>query len=200
MAVAVACQRSLPASDLTASLSPDDGGPRLRPCSGSLVAGACRPRARHGRADRWQELIGVTVGGTPDVFVAGRYASERMRSTSCPRSRSTRAGRTSVRSIPRSSSATRRNGRSDHASHCSERPGDPAVVTAIHPDCDEWPANLLRFYVHFSAPMARQNGVGFVRVLDRQRRSKSRTRCSNRRSTSGVPTSNGSRCSSIPAA
>jgi hypothetical protein len=45
-----------------------------------------------------------------------------------------------------------------------ERP--PAVVTSISPTTDVWPANVQRFYVHFSAPMARTEGLPFVRVLD----------------------------------
>lgn len=39
-------------------------------------------------------------------------------------------------------------------------------VTAVHPSADEWPENLLRFYVHFSGPMARESGVGRVHLID----------------------------------
>jgi hypothetical protein len=39
-------------------------------------------------------------------------------------------------------------------------------VTSISPTSDSWPANVLRFYVHFSAPMARTEGLPLVRVLD----------------------------------
>lgn len=42
----------------------------------------------------------------------------------------------------------------------------PVVVTAIYPSASEWPANLLRFYVHFSGPMAREVGAARVRILD----------------------------------
>lgn len=40
------------------------------------------------------------------------------------------------------------------------------VVTAIHPTADELPENLLRLYVHFSAPMARGEAYERVRLLD----------------------------------
>jgi hypothetical protein len=42
----------------------------------------------------------------------------------------------------------------------------PARVTAIFPSADRWPSNLLRFYVHFSAPMSGESGVGRVHLLD----------------------------------
>lgn len=42
----------------------------------------------------------------------------------------------------------------------------PVVVAAVYPSADEWPANLLRFYVHFSGPMARETGSGRVHILD----------------------------------
>ena len=47
------------------------------------------------------------------------------------------------------------------------RPSSPRVrVSAIYPSGDVWPENLLRFYVHFSGPMARESGVGRVHLMD----------------------------------
>jgi len=50
------------------------------------------------------------------------------------------------------------------------RPGQPrapsTVVAAIHPSADVWPENLLRFYIHFSAPMSRASSVNFVHLVD----------------------------------
>jgi hypothetical protein len=40
------------------------------------------------------------------------------------------------------------------------------VVTAIYPSADVWPENVLRFYIHFSAPMSLASSVGFVRIVD----------------------------------
>jgi len=49
----------------------------------------------------------------------------------------------------------------------AEPQGAPTtVVTAIYPSADVWPENLLRFYLHFSAPMSRTTGVGRVRLVD----------------------------------
>jgi hypothetical protein len=42
----------------------------------------------------------------------------------------------------------------------------PTSVTAVSPRSDTLPANLLRLYVHFSAPMGREGGAGHVRLLD----------------------------------
>jgi hypothetical protein len=42
----------------------------------------------------------------------------------------------------------------------------PVVVSAIYPSGEEWPANLLRFYVHFSGAMMRETGTGRVHILD----------------------------------
>jgi hypothetical protein len=39
-------------------------------------------------------------------------------------------------------------------------------VTSLSPSSDAWPSNILRFYVHFSAPMSQTQGVEFVRLLD----------------------------------
>jgi hypothetical protein len=41
-----------------------------------------------------------------------------------------------------------------------------AQVTSISPEDQVWPANLLRFYVHFSVPMSRTDGSTLLRVLD----------------------------------
>ena len=40
------------------------------------------------------------------------------------------------------------------------------VVTKLSPTGGSWPENLLRFYIHFSAPMSRANALGFVRLVD----------------------------------
>jgi hypothetical protein len=44
--------------------------------------------------------------------------------------------------------------------------GQAVEVTAVFPSGDVWPENLLRFYVHFSGPMARRDGVEYVRLID----------------------------------
>ncbi len=43
---------------------------------------------------------------------------------------------------------------------------DPTIVKALYPSTDLVPENLLKFYVHFSAPMSRGEVYRFVRLLD----------------------------------
>lgn len=41
-----------------------------------------------------------------------------------------------------------------------ERPrGEPAAVTAVYPSADRLPANLLKFYIHFSRPMQEEEAI-----------------------------------------
>lgn len=43
--------------------------------------------------------------------------------------------------------------------------GTPTRVTAIYPSASSLPENLLRFYVHFSAPMSREQAIDSVRLI-----------------------------------
>jgi hypothetical protein len=45
-------------------------------------------------------------------------------------------------------------------------PSQLARVVRVLPSAAEWPANQLRVYVEFSAPMARSSGLGHVKLLD----------------------------------
>jgi hypothetical protein len=44
--------------------------------------------------------------------------------------------------------------------------GKPAVVEAVYPSGDTLPENLLKFYIHFSAPMSRGGSYRHIRLLD----------------------------------
>jgi hypothetical protein len=48
----------------------------------------------------------------------------------------------------------------------SPPPSPPTVVTAVFPGRDVLPENLLKFYLHFSAPMSRREAYQRVRLLD----------------------------------
>lgn len=45
-------------------------------------------------------------------------------------------------------------------------PPPPAVLTAIYPSSGRLPENLLRMYLHFSAPMRRGDVYDFIHILD----------------------------------
>jgi hypothetical protein len=44
--------------------------------------------------------------------------------------------------------------------------GPPTIVEAIYPSSDALPENLLKFYIHFSAPMSRGGSYRHIRLLD----------------------------------
>jgi hypothetical protein len=165
--VAIACQRSLPPADLTVSLSPDPTAPTSVRVTGFSSDELADLSAAAWSVDRWHELMGVTVGGTGEVFVAGRY-DVRPDAVEFVPAFPFDAGRSYSIRVDPSKLVQPRAGSVIQAtlSTTPKDAGAPTTVTAIHPDMAEWPANLLRFYVHFSAPMARHNGVEFVRILD----------------------------------
>lgn len=53
----------------------------------------------------------------------------------------------------------------DFTAH-ARRPADSTVVTQIFPTADKLPENLLKFYVHFSAPMRRGHIYNHIRLLE----------------------------------
>ena len=64
---------------------------------------------------------------------------------------------------------TRRNGESPRLAEFRipcETPASPAFVTAVYPSGDVLPENVLRFYVHFSAPMTPHLASEFVTLRD----------------------------------
>jgi hypothetical protein len=46
----------------------------------------------------------------------------------------------------------------------------PTAVEAVYPSGDKVPANLLKFYIHFSAPMSRGDDYRHVRIVDAEGR------------------------------
>jgi hypothetical protein len=47
-----------------------------------------------------------------------------------------------------------------------KRPAPSAVVVAVHPSASKLPENHLRFYIHFSAPMAQNRSYTHIKLLD----------------------------------
>jgi hypothetical protein len=44
--------------------------------------------------------------------------------------------------------------------------GAPTSVAAVYPSADELPENLLKFYIHFTAPMSRGDSYRHLRIVD----------------------------------
>jgi hypothetical protein len=148
---------------LTTTESPDA---RIR-VSGLSSSEASSLAAATLDAAAWTELLRVTIGDDAAVAVAGRY-SVAGRTIEFAPAFPLDAGRTyHVRFDPARLPSPRRGDVVMADLGLPARPATASVrVTKVYPSADEWPENLLRFYVHFSGPMARQTGAGRVHLLD----------------------------------
>jgi hypothetical protein len=115
----------------------------------------------------WQRLWRESVEATPDLPVAGRYVVTE-RTLEFQPAFPLDAGRAyrvlldlSRLPTPRTDAPISRT-----VALPAVDPGPPVEVTGIFPSGDLWPENLLRFYIHFSGPMARQVGIDHVRLVD----------------------------------
>ncbi len=73
----------------------------------------------------------------------------------------------------------------------------PATVTSVAPGGDVVPENVLRLYLHFSAPMGRRGGERARAPARRQTAGRSSTRSCRSRPSCGTATARATRCSSI---
>ena len=118
------------------------------------------------REEGWQALMAVTVAGNT-IPVAGRYVASREALEFHPRFPFDPGRQYSVRFDPTCLPAPRAASAVETTVGLPARaPTPPTSVTAVSPSGDVWPSNLLRFYVHFSAPMSRTDGVEFVTLFD----------------------------------
>jgi hypothetical protein len=118
------------------------------------------------REEGWQALMTVTVAGDA-IPVVGRYVASREALEFHPRFPFDPGRSYLVRFDPRRLPAPRIADAVETTVALPRRePTAPTTVTAVTPSSDVWPSNLLRFYVHFSAPMSRTEGVEFVRLID----------------------------------
>jgi hypothetical protein len=117
--------------------------------------------------EAWQALLRVGVSGNDAAPVLGRYVVEDTALEFHPRFPFDRGQPYSVRFDP-GRLPTPRNAHVVEETVSLPAPDlrPSTVVTAITPSADTWPENLLRFYIHFSAPMSRSGAIGFVSLLD----------------------------------
>ena len=156
-----------PADALAISLvTPDAGSARIQ-VSGLSTAEASALAAATLDAAAWHAILRVTSGADDSVPVAGKYAVVGTTVEFVPAFPFDPGHQYDVRfdparlPVPRSDAVVvARVGLPAKAESA------PVEVAAIYPTSDEWPANLLRFYVHFSGPMARETGVGRVHIVD----------------------------------
>jgi hypothetical protein len=115
----------------------------------------------------WQALLRVEVDGAAALPVSGTYFAADTELTFTPRFRFDRGRAYRVTIDPARLLPPRTDPR---ASTVIEFPqGDTTPRTRlinINPGADTVPENLLRIYLHFSAPMSSTGGLGYVKLLD----------------------------------
>lgn len=117
--------------------------------------------------DAWLALLRVGVSGNETGAVVGDYVIENGALEFRPRFPLDRGQPYSVRFDPGKLPTPRTAPVMDATVSIPAPDLKPStVVTAITPSSDTWPENLLRFYIHFSAPMSRRGAIGFVSLVD----------------------------------
>ena len=167
MILASACGRSDPpagqiAIDLVAN--PKDSHIRITGLSGTELRALNSARLSD---DAWTALLRVGVSGNDTAPVAGDYIVAAETLEFRPRFPFDRGQPYTVRLDPRKLPAPRESPVIETTVSLPSPEAKPStVVTAITPSSDTWPENLLRFYIHFSAPMSRRGAIGFVALED----------------------------------
>jgi hypothetical protein len=118
-------------------------------------------------ASTWQDVVRVSLPASPEVAIAGAYritadAVEMQPSFALDPGREYLVRVDGSRlPMPRTGSPVeKRIAPAPSTSTSSTR------VTAIYPSSSTWPENILRFYLHFSAPMSGTSAIGHVRLVD----------------------------------
>jgi hypothetical protein len=163
--VSVTACRATPPGPLEVALAETPSGAIVR-VSGLSTSELSSLRGMSTAEDASRSLLRVTVSGA-DTPVAGRYVATSTAFEFHPRFPFDRGRAYLVTFDP---------------AHLPEPRDAPVVtttvalpapalvpstsVTTLFPSRGTWPENLLRFYIHFSAPMSRASALGFVRLVD----------------------------------
>jgi hypothetical protein len=124
-------------------------------------------RARDVAAATWNQLLQVSVAGTTGIDIAGQHRVNADSVDMVPRFPLDRGREYVVRINPSALPVPRPGGRIEARVMLPASAATPSVsVTGIYPSSSVWPDNILRFYLHFSAPMAGTAAVGHVRLVD----------------------------------
>jgi hypothetical protein len=123
-------------------------------------------------AGEWERLLGVRVvgpdGRAQDVAVAGQYrvADDALRFTPLFPFEPGRPYEVRYHAASVSPGARGDERRQIVTLGAAATASPSTVVTHVFPSGETVPANQLRMYIHFSAPMGRRGGQGHVRLLD----------------------------------
>jgi hypothetical protein len=167
--VAIAC--SSPRQPLDVVLTPAAGdAPALVRVTGLSDDELAPMRAWPADDPRWRALLGVWVDGTDlTTHVTGRYSVTTDAIEFRPRYPFDPGRRYRARIDPARLITPRADAQVERTFALDPLPaGPPTIVTGVSPGGQVWPENLLRFYIHFSAPMSRASALGHVRLEDAQ--------------------------------
>ena len=160
-----ACSKIGPAP-LSISLVGDDDSARVV-VAGLSTQEAAALRAASFDAHTWNSLLRVSAGSGEVAAVAGRYIVTDRAIEFAPAFPFDPGRPYRVILDPGKLPTPRPDAPIVVEVRRSARAASPPVsVTRIYPSPDIWPENLLRFYIHFSGPMARATADGLVRLFD----------------------------------
>ena len=179
LAAATACSGTptpeLPGGPLSAALvvDTDTQQPVVR-VTGWSSAELTALRAADFSSARWNQLLQVSVTGAHGINIAAQHRVNTDSVDVVPRFTLDRGREYVVRINPAVLPAPRPGGIPNGIPNgiIEARVSLPATatptvsVTAIYPSSSVWPDNILRFYLHFSAPMSGTAAVGHVRLVD----------------------------------
>lgn len=112
-------------------------------------------------------LVRVSVATAPDIAMAGTYRVTTDAVEVVPKFPLDPGREYLVRIDGTKLAAPRTDGITDARVTVPAVAGKPAThVTAIYPSSSTWPENILRFYLHFSAPMSGTSAIGHVQLVD----------------------------------
>ena len=117
--------------------------------------------------ESWQALFRVSVAGHDTTAMLGRYTVTPGTVRFEPRFPFDPGRSYAVRFDPARLPTPRSDKVLEQAIALPARALSPTtVVTAIHPASGTWPENMLRFYIHFSAPMSATTSFDYVHLID----------------------------------
>jgi len=171
---AISILHSPAAGPLQVTVEPRDSSnpPAATHAHAVVVSGLSGPELQSLRAsgwkdESWQALFRVSVTGHETTAVLGRYTVTAAAVEFQPRFPFDPGRSYSVRFDPARLPTPRSDKVLEQAIALPARALSPTtVVTAIHPTSGTWPENMLRFYIHFSAPMSATTSFDYVHLID----------------------------------
>jgi hypothetical protein len=169
------CAGSLPAGPLQITLDAREAAPAAAGRGDThavVVSGLSGQELQSLRSagwsdDAWHALFRVSVAGSEPAPIVGRYTVTPQAVRFEPRFPFDAGRSYAVRFDPTRLPAPRAGTVVEQTVALPARALSPTtVVTAIHPAAGAWPENMLRFYIHFSAPMSATTSFDYVHLID----------------------------------